>query len=46
MGFSKQLSENMEYFHKKLNLDKNFDVVYRVARILAEKMPVFILLTG
>ena len=33
MGFSKQLSENMEYFHTKLNLDKNFDVVYRVARI-------------
>lgn len=33
MGFSKQLSENMDYFHKKLNLDKNFDVVYRVTRI-------------
>ena len=25
MGFSKHLSENMEYFHKKLHLDKNFD---------------------
>lgn len=30
MNFSSQLSENMDYLHKKLDVTTNFDVVYRV----------------
>lgn len=33
MEFSSKLTDNMKYFHQKLNVDKNFDVVYRVVRI-------------
>lgn len=30
MEFSKDLQKNMNYLNEKLNIDKNFDVVYRV----------------
>lgn len=33
MEFSSKLVDNMKYFHKKLNVDKNFDVVYRIVHI-------------
>lgn len=33
MEFSKNLSENMSYLKQKLNVDTNFDVVYRVMHI-------------
>lgn len=33
MEFSSKLTDNMQYFHQKLNVEKNFDVVYRVVTI-------------
>lgn len=33
MEFSKKLSDNMNYLKEKLNVDTNFDVVYRVIRM-------------
>lgn len=33
MEFSNKLVENMKYFHEKLNVNQNFDVVYRVVHI-------------
>ena len=33
MEFSKNLNENITYLHKKLNVQDNFDVVYRVVHI-------------
>ncbi|MEG2699683.1 MAG: spore germination protein [Hungatella sp.] len=33
MEFSNKLSDNITYFHQKLNVEKNFDVVYRVITI-------------
>lgn len=33
MEFSKNLQENINYLHKKLNVQDNFDVVYRIIRI-------------
>lgn len=33
MKFSSHLDENIAYLHKKLNVDTNFDVVYRVLTI-------------
>lgn len=37
MRISGNLSENMEYFHQKLNIETNFDVVYRVVEIGGRK---------
>ena len=33
MEFSSRLADNMKYFHQKLNVENNFDVVYRVVKI-------------
>ncbi len=33
MEFSQNLADNMTYLHKKLNVQTNFDVVYRVVHI-------------
>lgn len=33
MEFSNKLVENMKYFHEKLNVNQNFDVVYRIVHI-------------
>lgn len=33
MEFTKNLSDNMSYLQKKLNVDTNFDVVYRVIQV-------------
>lgn len=37
MKISENLSENMKYFHQKLNIETNFDVVYRVVEIGGRK---------
>lgn len=37
MKISENLSENMNYFHQKLNIETNFDVVYRVVEIGGRK---------
>ena len=33
MQFSQNLTDNIAYLHKKLNVDANFDVVYRVIHV-------------
>ncbi len=33
MDFSSKLSDNMSYLKEKLNVDTNFDVVYRVIHV-------------
>ena len=33
MEFSQNLKDNITYLHKKLNVETNFDVVYRVVHI-------------